>query len=186
MKVQSVVKRDTGRLAIGMSALAAVMVAVFAILGYFDYTVVLGALLGVGMTVGNFFLLALTIQHNTEQAARAQANAPAAADQKTPETQANDKDNAKEDTKEDASDEPENTRDMLETVMSKKAGDEMPDYAKRAKQVTQLSYIGRLALLGGCLLLGALIPCFHIVAVVIPLLLQRFVLMFLAATTKDD
>lgn len=182
MKVQSVVKRDTGRLAIGMSALAAVMVAVFAILGYFDYTVVLGALLGVGMTVGNFFLLALTIQHNTEQAARAQANAPAAADQKDSETQANDQ----EDAKEEASDEPENARDMLETVMSKKAGDEMPDYAKRAKQVTQLSYIGRLALLGGCLLLGALTPCFHIVAVVIPLLLQRFVLMFLAATTKDD
>lgn len=182
MKVQSVVKRDTGRLAVGMSALAAVMVAVFAVLGYFDYTVVLGALLGVGMTVGNFFLLALTIQHNTEQAARAQANAPAAADQKPPETQANDQ----EDAKAEASDEPENTRDMLETVMSKKAGDEMPDYAKRAKQVTQLSYIGRLALLGGCLLLGALTPCFHIVAVVIPLLLQRFVLMFLAATTKDD
>lgn len=182
MKIQSVVKRDTGRLAVGMSALAAVMVAVFAILGYFDYTVVLGALLGVGMTVGNFFLLALTIQHNTEQAARAQANAPAAADQKPPETQENDQ----EDAKVEASDEPENARDMLETVMSKKAGDEMPDYAKRAKQVTQLSYIGRLALLGGCLLLGALTPCFHIVAVVLPLLLQRFVLMFLAATTKDD
>lgn len=179
MKVQSVVKRDTCRLAVGMAILAAVMVAVFAVLGKLDYTVVLGALLGVGMTVGNFFLLALTIQHNTEQAARAQANMPDAteADQKDPDAQPSD---------ENETEELQNKRDMLETMMSKKAGDEMPDYAKHAKQVTQLSYIGRLALLGGCLLLGALAPCFNIIAVVIPLLLQRFVLMFLAATTKDN
>ena len=70
MKVQPVVKRDTLRLAVGMVAPVVLTVLGFWGAGRLDYTVVLGALLGYLVTVGNFFLLALTIQNNTEMAER--------------------------------------------------------------------------------------------------------------------
>ena len=59
MKVQPVVKRDTLRLAVGMVAPVVLTVLGFWGAGRLDYTVVLGALLGYLVTVGNFFLLAL-------------------------------------------------------------------------------------------------------------------------------
>ena len=72
MKVQPVVKRDTLRAGCrhGGSPLRADCAAAFWGAGRLDYTVVPGALLGYLVTVGNFFLLALTIQNNTEMAER--------------------------------------------------------------------------------------------------------------------
>ena len=42
------------------------MLAVFALLGKFDYTVLLGALLGSAAAIGNFFLLGLSVQKAAE------------------------------------------------------------------------------------------------------------------------
>lgn len=168
MKVQPVVKRDTLRLAVGMVAPVVLTVLGFWGAGRLDYTVVLGALLGYLVTVGNFFLLALTIQNNTEMAAREGEKNPL-----PPEPEQD-------------PDDPENQKDVMETIMGKKAGAELPEYAQRAKRNSQLSYIGRVALMAILLLAAALLPCFNVLAALIPLLLQRFVLMILSASNKDE
>lgn len=168
MKVQPVVKRDTLRLAVGMVAPVVLTVLGFWGAGRLDYTVVLGALLGYLVTVGNFFLLALTIQNNTEMAEREGEKNPL-----PPEPEQD-------------PDDPENQKDVMETIMGKKAGVELPEYAQRAKRNSQLSYIGRVALMAILLLAAALLPCFNVLAALIPLLLQRFVLMILSASNKDE
>ena len=62
MKVQKAVLKETGHIAIGVLLGDVLMCAVFAIVHKFDYTVVLGALLGTAIAVANFFLLGVTLQ----------------------------------------------------------------------------------------------------------------------------
>ena len=62
MKVQKAVLKETGHIAIGVLIADVLMCAVFALLHKFDYTVVLGALLGTAIAVANFFLLGVTLQ----------------------------------------------------------------------------------------------------------------------------
>ena len=62
MKVQPAVWQETRKIAIGTGILTVLMVAVFLILRRFDWTVITGALLGYVAAVGNFFLMALTVQ----------------------------------------------------------------------------------------------------------------------------
>lgn len=65
MKIEPAVRKETKTVAAGTLILTALMIAVFLILGKFDYTVLLGALLGCAVAIGNFFLMALTVQHLT-------------------------------------------------------------------------------------------------------------------------
>lgn len=65
MKIEPAVKAETKKVAAGTAVMAVLMIAVFMILHKFDYTVLLGAVLGTLTAVGNFFLLALTVQHLT-------------------------------------------------------------------------------------------------------------------------
>ena len=62
MKVQPAVRQETKKIALGTAVLTVLMVAVFLILRRFDWTVITGALLGYAAAVGNFFLMALTVQ----------------------------------------------------------------------------------------------------------------------------
>ncbi len=66
MKVQPAVQAETKKMALGVGVLTALMIAVFLILRRFDYTVLLGAMLGACAAVGNFFLMALTVQKVTD------------------------------------------------------------------------------------------------------------------------
>ena len=66
MKVQPAVKQETVKIAVGVGILSVLMVAVYLIVGRFDYTVLLGALLGTFFAILNFFLMALTVQHATD------------------------------------------------------------------------------------------------------------------------
>ena len=52
----------TIRVAIGVAAFCLVMNVVFAVLGYWDYTVLTGSVLGGVYAVGNFLLMGLTVQ----------------------------------------------------------------------------------------------------------------------------
>ena len=61
MKLQPAVKKETAHIALGTAAGVAVMFAVFAALGRFDYTVALGGVLGGAVAVANFLLLGLTV-----------------------------------------------------------------------------------------------------------------------------
>ena len=62
MKISKTILRETAKLAVGLLIADALMCAVFVLLGYFDYTVVLGALWGTLGAVLNFFLLGVTVQ----------------------------------------------------------------------------------------------------------------------------
>ena len=67
MKIQPAVKRETKKIALGTGILTVLMVAVFLILRRFDWTVITGALLGCAAAVGNFFLMALTVQKAADE-----------------------------------------------------------------------------------------------------------------------
>lgn len=66
MKVQPAVMAETKKIALGTAVMSVLMIAVFLIIRKFDYTVALGTLLGTGAAIGNFFLMALTVQKVTE------------------------------------------------------------------------------------------------------------------------
>ena len=62
MKVQPAVQAETKKIALGVGVLTVLMIAVFLIIRQFDHTVLFGAALGYAAAVGNFFLMALTVQ----------------------------------------------------------------------------------------------------------------------------
>lgn len=66
MKLQKAVVNETRTIAIGSAIGTVIMLIVFAAIGKFDYTVILGALLGLAAAVGNFFMMALMVQKATE------------------------------------------------------------------------------------------------------------------------
>ena len=67
VKIQPAVKKETVRIAVGTLILSALMVLVFVLIGKFDWTVLTGALLGSLAAIGNFFLLALSVQKAAEK-----------------------------------------------------------------------------------------------------------------------
>ena len=66
-KVQPTVRQETSKIAAGTLILSVVMILVFLLLGRFDITVLLGALLGSAAAIGNFFLLGLSVQMAAEK-----------------------------------------------------------------------------------------------------------------------
>ena len=62
MQIQPAVKQETAKIAVGVGVLSALMAAVYLIIGRFTYRVLLGTLLGAAFAVGNFFLMALSVQ----------------------------------------------------------------------------------------------------------------------------
>ena len=65
--IQPAVRQETGKIAAGVGVLSVLTAAVYLILGRFNYTVLLGLLLGMAFAIGNFFLMALTVQHAAER-----------------------------------------------------------------------------------------------------------------------
>lgn len=72
MNTRKFILQETALLALGELVCAAAMVALFALLGYFDYRVVLGALLGCLIAVGNFFFMAIASNAAADRAAEQQ------------------------------------------------------------------------------------------------------------------
>lgn len=64
-KVDVTVRRETGYIAACVAIFSALMEAIFLVLGYWDYTVLLGNLLSGGVAVLNFFLMGLSVQEAT-------------------------------------------------------------------------------------------------------------------------
>ena len=61
MDSRKYVFRQTLVIAIGQIVGVGIMIAVFALLGKFDYTVVLGGLAGAAVAIGNFFFMAMSL-----------------------------------------------------------------------------------------------------------------------------
>ena len=62
LKTDPTVKKETVYIAVWSVLFSLLMEAVFLVLSRWDYTVLLGNLLGLFISVGNFFLLGLTVQ----------------------------------------------------------------------------------------------------------------------------
>lgn len=60
--INSELKKQTLKISIGVFAMTAVMIGVFAAFGKFDYKVVTGGLLGAVVTIANHFFLAFSIE----------------------------------------------------------------------------------------------------------------------------
>lgn len=72
MKPDRTVLQQTARLAVGTAILAALMLAVYAVLGRFNLRVLGGALFTSALGIANFFLMGLTVQGIAERAAEKQ------------------------------------------------------------------------------------------------------------------
>ena len=68
MDSRKLVYRETGRIAVGVAVCSAVMLAVFALLGKFDGTVLLGGVIGSLMAVLNFFFMAMNASMAADKA----------------------------------------------------------------------------------------------------------------------
>lgn len=68
METRKIVLHETGIIAIGECMGVAVMLAIFALLGRFDSSVVLGGLIGGVLTILNFFLMAVNTNNAADKA----------------------------------------------------------------------------------------------------------------------
>ena len=59
MDSKKIAFRETGHVAVGVAVCTAVMVGVFALLGKYDTSVLLGGIAGAVLAIGNFFFMAL-------------------------------------------------------------------------------------------------------------------------------
>ena len=69
MGSRKIVLQETGIVAVGVSLCAAVMVGVFALMGLYDLSVLLGAVMGTVLTVLNFFVMAICASLAADKAA---------------------------------------------------------------------------------------------------------------------
>lgn len=170
MKVQQAVKVETRKIASGVFLLSVIMVIVFAILGYFDYTVPLGTLLGALGAIGNFFFMAMTVQKITEQIHGVKKNLPKESLEKKEEEPKNqdllDLDEAEE---EDPLT-PEEEADLREQTIW-------------AKKKMQRSYAIRMLVVVCIGVIGLKAPVFHPVAVLIPFLFPRIIIFITSVLT---
>lgn len=67
IKIEPAVKLETKHIAIGVVAMSLVMEIVFLVMGKFDYTVLLGNLLGGGYAILNFLLMAMAVQKSVHR-----------------------------------------------------------------------------------------------------------------------
>ncbi|MBQ8081507.1 MAG: hypothetical protein IJ240_06380 [Clostridia bacterium] len=150
MTVQPAVRQETKRIALGVGCLTLLMIAVFLVIGQFDYTVLLGGLLGAATAIGNFFLMALTVQK--------------AADEMKPLPV----DEASVDDEDEAEEKP------------------LSEEAKLGKKRVQTSYTLRMFGMGLIAIAAVLLPCFHPVASLLPLLFPRIVISLIGALSKKQ
>lgn len=143
-KIDRVVLRETGFIALWTLIFSALMEAVFLVIGYFDYTVVLGNLLGAAAAVLNFFLMGLSVQKAVERDRQAGITAPSDSDE-----------------------------DFDEKDPTKKPA----AIHKEAAQVVRLSQMLRTFMMVAFAVVGAIVPCFNIFAVLIPFFFPRIAVM---------
>lgn len=69
MNSRKFILRETALLAVGLLICTAAMVGIFALLGYLNYTVILGGAIGVVLALGNFFFMAISSDTAADKAA---------------------------------------------------------------------------------------------------------------------
>lgn len=74
MESRKIVFQETGIVAIGVTACSVVMVGVFFLMGYYDTSVLLGAVMGTVLTVLNFLVMAICASLAADKAADQDVN----------------------------------------------------------------------------------------------------------------
>ena len=70
MKVDACVKKETGYISLCVLILSALMQSIFLIAHRWDYTVLLGNLLGAAAAIANFFFMGLAVQQSLDKEAK--------------------------------------------------------------------------------------------------------------------
>ena len=70
MDSRKIVYRETGMIAVGQAVCLGVMLAVFALLGHFDRSVLLGGIIGTVLAIANFFFMAVGATLAADKAVR--------------------------------------------------------------------------------------------------------------------
>lgn len=65
--INSELKKQTGKMSIGVLIMTALMIGVFAAFGKFDYKVVTGGFLGALVTIANYFFLAFSVDRISDK-----------------------------------------------------------------------------------------------------------------------
>ena len=152
MKIQQTIKDETKKLALGVGILTMIMIGVYLMMGALTLEVVLGALLGTAIAVGNFFLMALSVQKAAEHMNGVKLES------------------WEEKDAQDADKNPDEPEDDPAAVTPE---------IRQAKRQMQTSYFGRMLLMGIFAVIGVLAPCFDSLAVLLPLLFPQGVVMIL-------
>ena len=84
METRKIVLHETGIIAIGECIGVAAMFAIFALLGRFDRSVVLGGLIGAVLTILNFFLMAVNANSAADKAVNQDVDTPLEQDDMIP------------------------------------------------------------------------------------------------------
>ena len=160
MKVQEAVKTETKKIALGVSMLSAVMVIVFLVSGRFYLTVLWGAVLGSFAAVANFFFMAMTVQKIAGDI---------------------------HGVKKRSADERQELLSRMEPEMDGEEADEDPllpeeeadlaEQTRMAKAKMQRSYGMRMLFMVVIGVIGLKIDFFHPIAVLVPFLFPRLVIM---------
>ncbi|MBQ7455979.1 MAG: ATP synthase subunit I [Clostridia bacterium] len=156
MKVSAEVRQTTAKIAAGVGVLTLLMVAVFLIVGRFDYTVLLGALLGALFAILNFFWMAMGVQRAVDSMDGVQvAPEEEPADGETPEEE-----------------------EPIKKPLSPEA--------THAGRRMQASYFLRMVVLAGVAILAIKLPWFNGLAACLPLLFPRIVIFVMNLLEKKE
>jgi len=156
-------KREIIILALGEALIGAILTAIYLLIGKFDYTVVLGALLGGTVTVFNFIFLSIAVNRAVDDAMKnyeARKNENAIVTDTVTEEKAED------------SEEQETEADAFDDEAAKFA----KENAAKITNAVKLSYIVRTASVVITLVVAFLTKQFNVITTVIPLLCLRPIL----------
>ena len=158
MKVQQAVRTETKKIAQGVILLSVLMISVFLILGRFDYTVLLGAMLGSLAAVANFFFMAMTVQKIAENVHGVKKLSQEEREKLLPEQDPEDEDRDEDPLL------PQEQADLQEQTIA-------------AKARMQRSYGLRMAFMIVVGIIGLKVSIFHPIATLVPFLFPRIVIM---------
>lgn len=157
MRVQESVRKMTLTVLAGELFLTALMLLVFVLLGRFDMTVLLGALLGAFFAVLNFFLMGLSVQRAADSMNGAEVPP-----------------------------EDESAAEAADDDTGAKQKQRLSPASGKAKRQMQVSYSLRMLMLVAVAAAGLLLPCFHPLAVVIPFLFPRLIIQVVGMRQGGD
>ncbi len=167
-------KRETIFLTASVIVASAVVIAVYLILGKYDYTVLTGAILGSVVTVFNFIFLSISVNRAVDRVLETKDYEIAAS--KAAEAEAH-----SVQSEEDESDSSSETDD---------ADDEAAKFAraheKKLANAIKVSYIVRMLTMVGALVLALFTGRFDLIATAIPLFMQRPALTLSEITKKKE